>query len=130
VQLLPSHKHILTPWQVGANIIAMYPSISIFIAVGQLATAIFVMFSYPLQVHPCHNSLDKIFYPGNKVTKPGTTESDDEDDDLSVIDDHGVEDMSTFKHTLLTVTITPSGFMTAYFVNDLQMGEPVHVAAD
>jgi len=88
------------------------------------------MFSYPLQVHPCRNSLDKIFYPGNKVTKPATTESDDEDDDLSVIDDHGAEDMSTFKHTLLTVAITLSGFMIAYFVDDLQMGEPVYVAAD
>ena len=119
MQALPSYKHILTPWQVGANIIAMYPSTSTFIAVGQLAIATLVMFSYSLQVRLCHNSLDKIFYPGNKVTKPATTESDDEDDGLSVIDDHGAEDMSTFKHTPLTVAITLSGFMIAYFVDDL-----------
>jgi hypothetical protein len=106
----------------------MYPSTSIFVAVGQLAIAILVMFSYPLQVHPCRNSLDKIFYPGNKVTKSAVTDSDD--DDLSVIDEHGAEDVSTFKHTLLTVAITVSGFMIAYFVDDLQMGGSVHAVTD
>jgi len=34
--------------QVGANIIAMYPSTSLFVAVGQLAILILVLFSYPL----------------------------------------------------------------------------------
>ena len=33
--------------QVGPNIIAMYPSTSLFIAVGQLAIVILVMFFYP-----------------------------------------------------------------------------------
>jgi len=104
--------------KVGANIITMYPSTSIFIAVGQLAIAILVMFSYPLQVHPCRNCLDKVFHPGNKVAK--STPADDEDD-VSIIDEHGTGDMSTLKHTLLTVGIIASGFTIAYFVDDLQM---------
>lgn len=54
----------------------------------------------------------------------------DEDEDVSAIDEHGAGDMSTFKHALLTVAITTSGFMIAYFVDDLQTGEPPHAALD
>lgn len=101
----------------------MYPSTSVFIAVGQLAIAILVMFSYPLQIHPCRNCLDKIFHLGSKVTKPSLTFDDDDDDDASVVDEHAAGDMSTFKHVVLTLAITTGGFTIAYFVNDLQTGK-------
>ncbi|KAF9778304.1 transmembrane amino acid transporter protein-domain-containing protein [Thelephora terrestris] len=103
--------------KVGANVIAMYPSTSIFIAVGQLAIAILVMFSYPMQVHPCRNSLDKIFRPS--IQASNSTLPDD--DDASVVDDHGTGEMSIFKHSTLTVAIVLSGFTIAYFVDNLQM---------
>jgi len=100
--------------RVGANIIAMYPSTSLFIAVGQLAIAILVMFSYPLQVHPCRNCLDKVFHLGHVVKADGEEEEVD--------DGHGGSpDMSPLKHLLLTVVIVASGFTIAYFVDDLQM---------
>ena len=122
----------LTLWQVGANVIAMYPSTSIFVAVGQLAIAILVMFSYPLQIHPCRNCLDKIFHLGNKVPKSSLAEDaeddDDDDDDVPVVDEHGAGEMSTFKHVVLTLAITMGGFTIAYFVDDLQTGEPSHPA--
>ncbi|KAI0766633.1 transmembrane amino acid transporter protein-domain-containing protein [Trametes elegans] len=103
--------------KVGANIIAMYPSTSLFIAVGQLAIAILVMFSYPLQVHPCRNCLDKVFHAGHIMSKPG---ADEEEEELE--DEHGgSHDMSPLKHTLLTLAIVASGFAIAYFVDDLQM---------
>ncbi|KAI0825680.1 vacuolar amino acid transporter 5 [Irpex lacteus] len=102
--------------KVGANIIAMYPSTSLFIAIGQLAIAILVMFSYPLQVHPCRNCLDKVFHAGHVLPKNGNL------DDIEVEDEHGGSpDMSPLKHTLLTVAIIASGFTIAYFVDDLQM---------
>ncbi|KAJ8654918.1 hypothetical protein O0I10_009312 [Lichtheimia ornata] len=41
------------------NIILEYPP-SIFVAGGRLAIVILVVFSYPLQAHPCRASLDKI----------------------------------------------------------------------
>ncbi|KAH9926959.1 transmembrane amino acid transporter protein-domain-containing protein [Fomitopsis serialis] len=92
--------------KVGANIIAMYPSTSLFIAIGQFAIAILVMFSYPLQVHPCRNCLDKVFHIGH----------------VEVEDEHGGSpDMSPLKHILLTVTIVVCGFAIAFFVDDLQM---------
>ena len=95
----------------------MYPSTSLFIAVGQLAIAILVMFSYPLQVHPCRNCLDKVFHAGHVLPKSA------DPDDIEVEDEHGGSpDMSPLKHTLLTVAIVASGFTIAYFVDDLQMG--------
>lgn len=106
--------------KVGANIIAMYPSTSLFIAVGQLAIAILVMFSYPLQVHPCRNCLDKVFHAGHVL--PRKTSGDEDSDDIEIEDEHGGSPgMSPLKHVLLTVAIIASGFTIAYFVDDLQM---------
>lgn len=127
--------------QVGANIIAMYPSTSLFIAVGQLAIVILVLFSYPLQVHPCRNCLDKVFHAGAHpvpaaVVKPvrgqddatlvdGSDNADGFDEDEVEEDlDHASTEMSPLKHTLLTFVIVTSGFCIAYFVDDLQMGGP------
>ncbi|KAG6328460.1 hypothetical protein ID866_10629, partial [Astraeus odoratus] len=98
---------------VGSNIIAMYPSTSLFIAVGQLAIIVLILFSYPLQLQPCRISLDKIFHPG-QVSKPV-------EDDEVVDDDHSGADMSGTKHVLLTAAIIACGFIIAYNVNNLQM---------
>ncbi|KAJ6581994.1 vacuolar amino acid transporter 5 [Mycena capillaripes] len=105
---------------VGANIIAMYPSTSLFIAIGQLAIVILVLFSYPLQVHPCRNCLDKIFHAGEVAAKPVVV-ADDDEDVPEVDDDHAAGEMSALKHTLLTTAIVVSGFTIAFFVNDLQL---------
>lgn len=79
------------------------------------------MFSYPLQVHPCRNCLDKVFYAGQTAVKRVSEGEEDEED----VDDenHVPADMTPLKHTLLTVAIVASGFAIAYFVDDLQMGE-------
>lgn len=45
---------------VGDNIIAMYPSTSLFVCFGRVSIIILTIFSYPLQVHPCRASLDKV----------------------------------------------------------------------
>lgn len=45
---------------VGGNISSMYSS-SFASAVGRLAIVILVLFSYPLQCHPCRTSVDHIF---------------------------------------------------------------------
>ena len=100
----------------------MYPSTSLFIAVGQLAIVILIMFSYPLQVQPCRNCLDKIFHSGDPFKVPG---SDDEEEEV-VDDEHAVADMSFLKHTLLTAGIIGIGFVIAYFVDNLQMGRLLH----
>ncbi|CAG8554824.1 2814_t:CDS:10 [Acaulospora colombiana] len=115
--------------KVGANIMAMYPATSLFIAFGQLAIVILVLFSYPLQVHPCRNCLDKIVDAVFKKQQPTSTpvangnghaeHEEDEDADY----DHGAHDEAgPLRHTLLTAAIIISGFSIAYFVNSLQIG--------
>ena len=50
-------------------------------------------------------------------------EPDELDEDEEPEDEyHPSHDMTTFKHTLLTVAIVASGFTIAYFVDDLKMG--------
>lgn len=132
---------------VGANIIAMYPSTSLFVAFGQLAIAILVLFSYPLQLHPCRNCLDKVFgfrkagkgKTGKKMLVEEEEEEatvvdertvEEEEEDEVVDEDHAGAEMSTVKHTLLTAGIIASGFTTAYFVDDLQMGVSFSLKVD
>jgi Transmembrane amino acid transporter protein len=91
----------------------MYPSTSLFIAIGQLAIAILVLFSYPLQVQPCRNCLDKVFNFSSADQKVG---------DETVEDEHGAGDMTQLKHAGLTTAVVMGGFMIAYFVDNLEMG--------
>lgn len=97
----------------------MYPSTTLFIAFGQLAIVVLVMFSYPLQVHPCRNCLDKVF-SGAVVVKPAPAPDAENEDE----DDHAAPThvMSTTKFVALTAGIVASGYAIAYVVNDLQMG--------
>jgi len=97
---------------VTANIIEMYPSSSLFIAIGQLAIAILVLFSYPLQVQPCRNCLDKVFHFDSERDKV---------EDSGVDDDHGSGEMTPLKHTVLTTAVVAGGFSIAYFVDNLEM---------
>src|SRR5712672_223134 len=106
--------------QVSANIIAMYPSTSLFIAIGQLAIAILVLFSYPLQVHPCRNCLDKVFHFGS---------ANDKLEDDAVEDEHAPGEMPPLKHTLLTTAVVVGGFSIAYFIDNLEMGMSFHCFA-
>lgn len=99
----------------------MYPSTSLFIAFGQLAIVILVLFSYPLQVHPCRNCLDKVFHAGY-VHLPVKTATDNDENDDEVDDEHTHTEMSTLKHTLLTSAIIACGFTIAYIVDDLRLG--------
>lgn len=94
----------------------MYPSTSLFIAVGQLAIVILITFSYPLQVQPCRNCLDQIFL-GRPLIKQGLGE--DEED----LDEHAGGDMPMMKHALLTGAIILLGFIIAYNMDDLQLGK-------
>jgi hypothetical protein len=97
----------------------MYPSTSLFVAFGQLAIVILVLVSYPLQVHPCRNCLDKVFHAGQSHKPPHELADGEEPED----EDHASVEMTVMKHTLLTAGIIASGFTIAYHVDDLRMGE-------
>jgi amino acid permease len=111
--------------KVGPNIIAMYPSTTLFVAIGQLAIVILVLFSYPLQVHPCRNCLDKVFHPDHVVVPvKNTTDEDEEEEDNDRVGDehgHGHGGMTGLKHFLLTTGIILGGYIIAYSVDDLRL---------
>jgi amino acid permease len=116
--------------KVGANIMAMYPSTSLFIACGQLAIVILVLFSYPLQVHPCRNCLDKIVdaIVEKKIPAPTSpTAGSQHDEELD--NDHEIQyKHSHYRHIALTAAIIASGFPIAYFISSLQLGKPFYRA--
>ena len=104
----------------------MYPSTTLFVALGQFAIVALVLFSFPLQVHPCRNCLDKVLQfkrydiTPKAVASSNPEEEEEEEEDLS---GHGpTHDMSPLRHTLLTYLIIVPGFTIAYFVDDLQLG--------
>ncbi|KAF9506393.1 hypothetical protein BS47DRAFT_1378132 [Hydnum rufescens UP504] len=112
---------------VGPNIIAMYPSTTLFIALGQFAIVLLVLFSYPLQVHPCRICLDKILpFKGYTLSSKSAEscdaeneETEEEEENLSA---HGaVHELTPLRHTILTYLIVVPGFLVAYFVDDLQL---------
>jgi len=112
---------------VGANIIAMYPETTIFIAIGQVAIVILVLFSYPLQVLPCRNCLDKVWDDAELVVHKvdhaveGEEDGDTEPQPVPLHDAHDPSQMGVVKHALLTSLIIAGGFTIAFFVDDLQL---------
>lgn len=103
----------------------MYPATTLFVALGQFAIVVLVLFSYPLQVHPCRACLDKVFDPkDSSAAQKAVAAHDDAEDDVDEQSDpdHASSDMSAFKHTVLTSCIVAFGFLIAYHVDDLRLG--------
>jgi len=100
----------------------MYPSNSISIAAGQLAIAILVMFSYPMQIPICRICLDKVFHASGQA--PSSVLPSDAGD-TSVVNGHEAGEMSAIRHTGLTVGIVLCTFTTAHFVDNLEIGKPL-----
>ncbi|KAI9271755.1 transmembrane amino acid transporter protein-domain-containing protein [Phascolomyces articulosus] len=90
--------------EVLSNVILEYPQ-SAFVAGGRLAIVILVVFSYPLQAHPCRASLDKILAwrspeaRGLKVPPPP----------------------SALKYFIMTTTILVGSYLIAITVTELDL---------
>ncbi|TIC02381.1 hypothetical protein E3Q08_03488 [Wallemia mellicola] len=91
---------------VNSNVMSMYPETkmtsdtSIFISFGRLAIVILVLSSYPLQVHPCRNSLDKVIRTKSEKEKALASQDEDSEDDEII-----KHPPSKTKHTILTISI-------------------------
>ncbi|BGP17511.1 hypothetical protein JCM10213v2_005544 [Rhodosporidiobolus nylandii] len=95
---------------VGGNIIEMYPH-STLVSIGQVGITILVLFSYPLQLHPCRASLDKFLFPAPAP----------EDDDTAV-DDHGSGDeIPLARFVVESAALLFSTFLIAMFVSSLEV---------
>ncbi|TPX36520.1 hypothetical protein SmJEL517_g01181 [Synchytrium microbalum] len=82
---------------VKSNIIANYPTNSPFVTGGQLAIAILVLVSYPLQIHPARASLDRIIGRRVDPTSP----------------------IPALRFTVLTTVLVLSGYLLAVSVKSL-----------
>ncbi|KAJ3382628.1 hypothetical protein HDU92_004660 [Lobulomyces angularis] len=93
----------------NSNIITMYPKNS-FVTFGQFAITILVLLSFPLQCHPCRQSLDKVL-DGIAILYSGDAESGDNTIKKGEI--------SPLKFNLMTLSILVFAYIVAISVKDL-----------
>ncbi|KAI7849423.1 transmembrane amino acid transporter protein-domain-containing protein [Circinella umbellata] len=88
------------------NIILEYP-VSWFVGGGRLAIVICVLFGYPLQIHPCRGSVDKILlrFSSNKDAKNSPYS----------------DPPSTIKHVAMTTTLLIGTYVIAITVSQLDL---------
>lgn len=128
---------------VGSNIIQMYNA-SLLVTIGRIAIVILVMFSFPLQAHPCRACLDKVltalvqfwqsFFKKAADYSTLNNENDDHDDEPSTVtsstlpnsvqlDEHGepIQVTSELKYTLMTMGILIGSYLIAITVSELEL---------
>lgn len=93
--------------QVASNILESYHN-SALISICRLGIVIMVLFSYPLQLHPCRASLDKVF---------------SKKDPLQATSDHGpaTSDIGLLKYVGMTSGILLTSFLIALQVTQLEV---------
>ncbi|EST04824.1 Amino acid transporter, transmembrane [Kalmanozyma brasiliensis GHG001] len=129
---------------VGDNIIAMYPSTSLFVCFGRVSIIILTIFSYPLQVHPCRASLDKVFSKAStrqqmlddaaasaistpsEVVEPYRDNEDEEEDEREPLaNGHAPpepdQEIPLAKWCLMTAGILSTTFVISLLVDDLSI---------
>jgi amino acid permease len=120
--------------EVGGNIVAQYaPSVSA--TIGRAAIVVLVMFSYPLQVHPCRASVDAVlkWRPSKSLTKRLSRSATPSSSSLSVPDSSPARDVplltmgkkrnteiSETRFALITTVITILSYIVAMMVSSLE----------
>jgi amino acid permease len=128
----------------GSNIIQMYGS-SLLVTIGRIAIVILVLFSFPLQCHPCRACLDKVLFAigeywestrfGKSRAYNSLTAHDTEDDSVHARtstsvshanthhhDDHGGSDeIPEFKYIAMTTGILVASYIIAITVSELDL---------
>lgn len=98
---------------VSNNVIASYPSNSLFVCGGRLAIVGLTLMGYPLQVHPCRASLDKIFSQHEQKTdlqiSPTATAAETEGEESSYFPrtESGAGMPSTATASTITIPTVP-----------------------
>jgi len=101
---------------VGGNIIAMYKE-SISSTIGRAAIVVLVMFSYPLQIHPCRASVDNVVRfkraknPNNGLPQVAPTAPPSA---------RPIEPMSDLRFAIITTILIVLTYTTAMLVDSLE----------
>jgi len=102
---------------IHGNIVSMYP-IAVASTIGRLAIVILVMFSYPLQIHPCRASIEACLrWRPRRRTSPETSPSRDA---LLTNTPQPAGDMSDLRFALISTVLIILSFLTAMTVSSLE----------
>lgn len=105
---------------IGGNIVGLYPT-SVSATIGRAAIVVLVMFSYPLQVHPCRASIDAVL-----KWRPAPRASNGQDVSphrfplLPRANRSGPEPMGDVRFAAITTGIIILSFITAMTVSSLE----------
>lgn len=104
---------------VGGNIVSMYPP-GLYATIGRAAIVILVMFSYPLQVHPCRASVDAVLHWRPKSSSVGNDGSPHRLPLLGPRGNRNREQMSDLRFALITTSILILSYIVAITVSSLE----------
>ncbi|PGH04929.1 hypothetical protein GX51_03225 [Blastomyces parvus] len=105
---------------IGGNIVGMYvPSLSATIA--RAAIVVLVMFSYPLQVHPCRASLDAVLkWRWNRKSSSSTSSSSPNRNPLLPRPNQPQDSMGDTRFAIITTVILILSYIVAMTVSSLE----------
>ncbi|KAI9045368.1 putative amino acid transporter [Aspergillus affinis] len=104
---------------IGGNIVSMYPP-GLWATIGRAAIVMLVMFSYPLQCHPCRASLDAVL---RWRPQPSSNSNDGSPHRHPLLGPRGnrqPEPMSDLRFSVITTTILVLSYVVAMTVSSLQ----------
>jgi amino acid permease len=104
---------------IGGNIIGLYPA-SVSATIGRAAIVVLVMFSYPLQVHPCRASIDAVlkWRPAPRASKGNDVSP--HRFPLLPSANRGPEPIGDVRFAAITTGIIVLSFITAMSVSSLE----------
>lgn len=104
---------------VGGNIVGMYPP-GVYATIGRAAIVMLVMFSYPLQCHPCRASVDAVLRWRPKSSSIGNDGSPHRNPLLGLRGNRSKEQMSDLRFALITTSILILSYIVAITVSSLE----------
>ncbi|KAJ5718743.1 hypothetical protein N7488_004389 [Penicillium malachiteum] len=104
---------------VGGNIVGMYPP-GVYATIGRAAIVMLVVFSYPLQCHPCRASVDAVLKWRPKSQSTRAEGSPHRHPLLGSHSSRTPEPMSDLRFSIITTTILILSYLVAMTVSSLE----------
>ncbi|CAI7594225.1 hypothetical protein PCG10_003414 [Penicillium crustosum] len=104
---------------VGGNIVGMYPP-GVYATIGRAAIVMLVVFSYPLQCHPCRASVDAVLKWRPSPQVGGAERSPNRHPLLGPRGNRMPEPMSDLRFSIITTTILVLSYLVAMTVSSLE----------
>lgn len=106
---------------IHGNIVSMYPTAAAS-TIGRLAIVILVMFSYPLQIHPCRASIDAClkWRPGGRKQSEGSPSRNTLMNNTPKPGAPKSSEMSDLKFAVISTVLIILSFITAMTVSSLE----------